>query len=135
MTFVSKNNKLDFYDNNTVRGSTTTTADQLNSSNGYEHTSQIKKFISPTSGFNGGMKAFHPNPETQAETFSIETLIKGGSNQDLKLDARKQVDSHEQRFALILVIFSLSIFVGIFYISSDNIKVQHHPITMPIGIK
>lgn len=113
-------------DNNTVRGATTTTEN-------YEHISQVKKGISPEIGFNEGKKANHSLPQGNID-FSYEETYKpeefGGDSHGIT-----QEDKHEQRFALILVIFSLSIFVGIFYISSNNLEVNYTTVKMPVDIK
>ena len=109
-------------DNNTVRGATTTTEN-------YEHISQLKKGISPEIGSNKGKKTNHSVINGGVD-FGYEELYANSEYAGLTQD-----DKHEQQFALILVIFSLSIFVGIFYISSSNLKVEYTTVNMPVGIK
>ena len=41
-------------------------------------------------------------------------------------------DISEQEFALVLMIFSLSIFIGIYYISSTNIKTEYTTLKVPV---
>ena len=41
-------------------------------------------------------------------------------------------DDLEQQFALVLIIFSLSIFIGIYYISISNMKVEYTKLEMAI---
>ena len=166
--FFTKNStgKTEGLDNKTVRGITTTTADQLNSSNGYEHISHLKKSMQPKVGFSNGMKAYHPNSSRndisnynglESVGTSARNFYKNRSNnsesdklnisewtqfpsqekfyENLKYNDDSFTNEYEQHVAIILVIFSLSIFIGIFYISSDNIEVKYTNLDVPIKIK
>ena len=63
---------------------------------------------------------------------AIDTDIEDADASEIADTNIRENDDLEQQFALVLIIFSLSIFIGIYYISISNMKVEYTKLEMAI---
>ena len=119
-------------EDNSIRGSSITSSGQ----NMNEHIALNKQHISPVNGFNNGKKT---KTEDAFENINGDIDFSYLENYDDKenfilsnLPGANENDSQEQKFALILILFSLTLFIGIYYLSLTNIKTEITTLNVPI---
>ena len=72
--------------------------------------------------------------DTDIEVSNIPSNVRshGTAGTEIADTNIRENDDLEQQFALVLIIFSLSIFIGIYYISISNMKVEYTKLEMAI---
>jgi len=121
----------------TIRGSSIVSDGQRRK----EYISLNKQFISPVDGFNNGKKTKTQTIKNNIKGDIDFTYLEGINGSKNRLNVLNNMsgsyenEESEQKFAIILILFSMFIFVGIFYISSTNITTKYTTVNIPIGRK
>ncbi len=121
----------------TIRGSSVVSDGQ----DRREYISLNKQVMSPVDGFNNGKKTKTLDKIGSTKKDIDFTYLEGIHKYENKLNILNNMpgsyenEESEQKFAIVLVLFSMFIFMGIFYMSSANITTEYTTLNIPIGRK